>query len=374
MAGRGKIIIVDDEPLNREIMEEILEQDYDLHFAVSGQECLDMAPQVQPELILLDVSMPGMSGYDVCKQLKGDRRTRDIQVTFVSALDTLADRLAGYDVGGDDYITKPFDAKELLKKVQVALKSKEEQRHLQNNADAAMKTAISAITSTNEIGVVLQFLSAAFHCREYRCVAQLVIDTIGAFGYSSTVQVRAAGEEINQSSEGTINPLEVAVIKRISGEDRQIDMGSRSIINFDHISVLVKGMPVNDQDEYTRLKENIAVVAEGADMRIGAIKAQAQILDKAGLLDVMRHAQQALQQLNHQQSTHREKLDEMMQKLSGKVNESLAQFDISDVASQAIINHINETTRNVLALFEDEKALEENVTEVMDELQNAMNH
>jgi hypothetical protein len=138
--------------------------------------------------------------------------------------------------------------------------------------------------------------------------------------------------------------------------------------------VLVKGMPVNDQDEYTRLKENIAVVAEGADMRIGAIKAQAQILDKAGLLDVMRHAQQALQQLNHQQSTHREKLDEMMQKLSGKVNESLAQFDISDVASQAIINHINETTRNVLALFEDEKALEENVTEVMDELQNAMNH
>jgi DNA-binding response OmpR family regulator len=374
MSSKGSILIVDDEPLNLEIIKEILEDKYDLCFATNGEDCLRIAPQLQPELILLDISMPGMSGYEVCKQLKGDRRTQDIQVTFVSALDTLADRLAGYEVGGDDYITKPFDTKELLKKVQVALRNKEMQRHLQRNADKAMQTAMTAITSTNEIGVALQFLSASFQCKDLACIARLVVDTVESFGYRCTVQIRTLEEEINETNESTVNPLEVAVIKRISCEDQIIDMGPRTIINFDNISVLIKGIPVNDPEECERLKENLAVITEGAQMRIGAILAQTRLLNKVGLLDVMRHAQEALKRMNHHQATHKEKIEFIIGDLQKQVAEAIRQFNVSDVAGQAILNYIQQAAEHAVTLFESEKELEENVTLVMGEIQNAMNH
>ena len=84
MSNKGKILIVDDEPLNCEIMQEILEQDYHLKIVHNGQQCLDIAPQWQPDLVLLDISMPGLSGYEVCKRLKGSVKTQDAQITLIS--------------------------------------------------------------------------------------------------------------------------------------------------------------------------------------------------------------------------------------------------------------------------------------------------
>ena len=123
---RPKVLVVDDEPFNLEIMQEILEEDYKVFYAKSGAECMGMLDETMPDVVLLDVNMPGMSGYEVCQQIKENPKTTDIPVTFVSALDTLAERLAGYEVGGDDYICKPFESGELLSKVTIAIKYKRE--------------------------------------------------------------------------------------------------------------------------------------------------------------------------------------------------------------------------------------------------------
>ena len=102
------ILAVDDEPFNLEIIEEILEDDYQLHFASSGPECLSVVEGIAPEVILLDVSMPDMDGYEVCRQLKSNPATADIMVMFVSARGTIEERIEGYNVGAEDYIVKPF--------------------------------------------------------------------------------------------------------------------------------------------------------------------------------------------------------------------------------------------------------------------------
>ena len=126
---RPKVLVVDDEPFNLEIMQEILEEEYEVSYVKSGQECMDLVGTLMPDVILLDVNMPGMSGYEVCQQIKENTKTTNIPVTFVSALDTLAERLAGYEVGGDDYICKPFEASELLSKVTIAVKYKKEKEN-----------------------------------------------------------------------------------------------------------------------------------------------------------------------------------------------------------------------------------------------------
>ena len=373
MSTKGKILIVDDEPFNCEIMQEILESDYDLKIVYNGKDCLDTALQWLPDLILLDISMPGMSGYEVCKQLKGSVKTEDAQITFVSALDTLADRLAGYEVGGDDYITKPFDGQELLRKVEVAFKNKVLQRQLENNADQAMKTALSAMTSTNEIGMVLQFISATFHCNEFDCLAQLIVDTVMAMGYRSTVQIRAEGREFNQCSEGAINPLEVAVINRISQEDDHLDIGPRTIMNFEHVSILIKGMPVNDEEEYARIKENMAVIAEATEVRINAIEAQNALLSRAGLLDVLHHAQQTLNELHEKQAAHKHNMLSLIQGLKKSLHRKLIEANISTYHIEPLMDLVNKAHKETLAVFDGEEQAETEVAHVIHELQAAIN-
>jgi len=373
MSNKGKILIVDDEPFNCEIMQEILEGEYDLKIVYNGQDCLDTAPQWLPDVILLDISMPGMSGYEVCKQLKGSVKTQDVQITFVSALDTLADRLAGYEVGGDDYITKPFNAQELLKKVEVAFKNKSLQRQLEHNADQAMKTALSAMTSTNEIGMMLQFISATFQCNEYDCLAKLIVDTTAALGYRSTVQIRAEGKEFNQCSDGAINPLEVAVINRISHEDDHLDIGPRTIMNFEHVSILIKGMPVNDEEEYARIKENMAVIAEATEVRINAIEAQNALLSRAGLLEVLRHAQQALNELHEKQADHKHNMLKLMQQLKKSLHAKLVGANISIFHIEPLMDLLNKAHKETLAVFDGEEPAETELVHIMEELQSVIN-
>lgn len=102
------ILLVDDEPTNLRVLRTVLNDLYRLLFAKNGQEALQLAAEHQPDLILLDVMMPGMTGFDVCTKLKADAQTRHIPVIFVTALRDEIDETQGFDVGAVDYITKPI--------------------------------------------------------------------------------------------------------------------------------------------------------------------------------------------------------------------------------------------------------------------------
>ncbi len=102
------ILAVDDEAGNLHLLRQILQDHYRLVFAKDGQRALELARQEQPNLILLDVMLPGMTGYEVCRALKADADTAAIPVIFVTALSDPADEVIGFDAGAVDYITKPL--------------------------------------------------------------------------------------------------------------------------------------------------------------------------------------------------------------------------------------------------------------------------
>ncbi|MBF0549772.1 MAG: PleD family two-component system response regulator [Deltaproteobacteria bacterium] len=105
---RQKILIVDDEPADVRVIYELLRNDYEVFFAVTGEKALAMAESEQIDLILLDIMMPGMDGYEICRRLKGAHRTKDIPVIFITAKITEKDEVRGFDLGAVDYITKPI--------------------------------------------------------------------------------------------------------------------------------------------------------------------------------------------------------------------------------------------------------------------------
>ena len=119
----GRIFVVDDDADMRRLMSSSLHKaGYDVVEAASGEEAVLRIPEIAPDLILLDIVMPGMDGFAVCERLKGDPRTSDIAVIFLSARGEAADKIRGLEIGAADYVTKPFDRGELLARVGNQLK------------------------------------------------------------------------------------------------------------------------------------------------------------------------------------------------------------------------------------------------------------
>ena len=104
---RPRLLLVDDEPTNLQLLRQVLQADYRLLFATDGARALQLAKEQRPDLILLDIMMPGMDGYAVCQSLKSQPLTAHIPVIFVTALTDTQDETRGFDVGAVDYITKP---------------------------------------------------------------------------------------------------------------------------------------------------------------------------------------------------------------------------------------------------------------------------
>lgn len=121
---RSKVLIVDDEELNRELLEAVLISQYDVIIACDGKEALKKVNQNPPDIILLDVMMPGLDGYAVCKQLKDKKETSIIPIVMVTALKEKEDRIRALEVGADDFLSKPIDRPEVLARVKSLLRVK----------------------------------------------------------------------------------------------------------------------------------------------------------------------------------------------------------------------------------------------------------
>ena len=127
-----KILIVDDSPVNIDFLVELLE-DYDARTVIDGFTALEATRNELPDLILLDITMPGLNGYETCRRLKAKPETKDIPVIFLSASNDPQSIVKGFEAGGIDYITKPYNTKEVLARIQTHLKLKfalEKLKHL----------------------------------------------------------------------------------------------------------------------------------------------------------------------------------------------------------------------------------------------------
>ncbi|MBN3960927.1 diguanylate cyclase [Nostoc sp. NMS8] len=125
------ILVVDDTPDNLRLLAKILElQGYTIRKSINGRMALQAAERHPPDLILLDINMPEMNGYEVCQQLKASKTTDQIPIIFISALDQINDKLQAFELGGQDYITKPFQELEVLMRVRNQLLIKQQHQEL----------------------------------------------------------------------------------------------------------------------------------------------------------------------------------------------------------------------------------------------------
>ena len=122
--SESRVLIVDDVKTNIDILVEALRDDYKLSVALDGAAALRSIEKNPPDLVLLDIVMPGLDGYEVCRRLRAQEPTRELPVMFLSALEDVKDKTHGFEVGGNDYLTKPFEVLEVKARVRSLLKAK----------------------------------------------------------------------------------------------------------------------------------------------------------------------------------------------------------------------------------------------------------
>lgn len=143
---QGTILIVDDLPNNLRLLFTLLmPQGYQVGKALNGQMALKSADSNPPDLILLDINMPNMDGYEVCQRLKANVKTKEIPVIFISALDDVWDKVKAFKVGGIDYITKPFQAEEVLARVENQMKIQALQKALRKEQEKSTEILLNTL-------------------------------------------------------------------------------------------------------------------------------------------------------------------------------------------------------------------------------------
>lgn len=140
---KGKLLIVDDQPANIRVMAEALRDDYELFFATSGERALEIVAAGGIELVLLDVVMPGLDGFEVCRRMKADEATSLIPVFFVTAREEVGDEARGFDLGAVDYITKPIQPPIVRARVRTHIELKRTRDLLESLASIDAVTTIA---------------------------------------------------------------------------------------------------------------------------------------------------------------------------------------------------------------------------------------
>ncbi len=159
--GKKSIIIVDDVPESLKALTAIIsKRGYQVRPALSGKLALNSARKKPPDLILLDIRMPDMDGYEVCRRLKEDEDTRDIPIIFISALEEIQDKLKAFHVGGQDYITKPFQSEEVLARVENHLALRALQKSLRESNIQLQKEIVERKKSEDDLKTARDELEA----------------------------------------------------------------------------------------------------------------------------------------------------------------------------------------------------------------------
>lgn len=285
MNAKFTVFVVDDDPLIIDVLQSILEADCTVETFASAEACQARLADRQPEMFLLDVSLPGMDGYTFCRQLKDDPLFSRIPLTFISSHDTIEARITGYDAGGEDFIVKPFEPEEVLRKLKVAQHIVQNQGSLSEQIDAAEHLTSLIMASMDETGILLQFMSKLIAWETTREVADGLLELLQRYRLDGVVQTRVGDVTQTISDTGIDMPLEVSVINHARDLGRIFEFKKRSVHNFEHVTLMINNLPIGDPDYCGRLRDHLSVAAQSADFRLKAIETEeANRRSQAGIL------------------------------------------------------------------------------------------
>ena len=368
MTERAKILVVDDSIENRLLLKMLLEDDYDIIEADSGEACLVLVDRDNPDLVLLDVNMPGLTGYQVCQELRQKSETEDLPIIFVSGLDSTEERLAGFEAGGDEYIIKPVDGEDLLQKVDSNLKNYRQKIADHAESNDAMNIAIEAMTVSSELGQIIEFVKSGGELQSRRSIGNAMLGIAKQFQLNVSVMVKADESFFFGCDKNSTEAK--FLIKAAESSERIFMLGIRLILRDPNIVMLIKDLPTDDENKTGRLKDHLAVLMDIADGYLVNVNAQLQMKNqrKNFIKQMISMSEDKIKQTSIKIHSHGEHSNKLIQKMVSNLEEMLFSLGLEEDQEKKLMNLADETSIELGKLNKHTKNLDKDLGVILESL------
>jgi DNA-binding response OmpR family regulator len=367
------ILLVDDDEFAAIVTAEVLSAEYEIRHLDNGPDALQAVINARPDLVLLDIDMPGMSGYEVCRALREEHALGDLPIIFLSGMVSDDDRLAGYEAGGDDYLTKPVSSEQLRAKIKVALASYAERNRLKHDLSNAFSTAMTAMSSSAEIGAVLQFMRTSFNCPDYASLCREVINTMNSYGLEACVKIHGRQGNVALSPEGACSPLEESVLSHMSRQGRLFEFGTRTSCSYEHITIIVKSDGRNDPERHGRMKDNLAWLAEGANARVVSLESMAEVVRQhAANKQLLENTRRALQRIDKRHRSQAEKNNLIFHDLQKNFDRSMLSIGITHSQEEELASMLEKAGVSARALYDEGLEIGDHMANLLQKLDDVV--
>ena len=372
MGSKALILYVDDEPVNLIIMQEFLQDSYELITVNSGEGCLQQVAIQKPDLILLDVNMPEVDGLETCARLKADAETAEIPIVFVSALASQTELMAGYEAGGDDYITKPFSEEILQKKLQIVLASQQRKQELKQISEQAVEALMNNLSDTDELGMVIEFLHQCQTVSTLDELARNVFDCLREFELDSSLLILDKPENRIWFSDDIERPMESQILASLRGQDSVVSFGTRLAISSDHATILVRNLP-SGQKKIARVRGYLTILIGGLNSRINAMQRES-LLDQRGqvLARVLQATRENLGNIDDLLQQQKIRSGEIISALRVEVGKSIVKLNLTIQQETALMKIIESTAVRIESVYDDNLKFDDQFQDVIDDLCRAL--
>lgn len=257
----GYVLVVDDVATTRAVHSLTLANHFEVKTASSGQEALNLCAERLPDLILLDVEMPGLNGFETCRKL---RERYDIPIIFATSHESLEEHLKAFDAGGNDICVKPVSAEILIRKTRLAIQQWRERAELKTRQEALKAQAAQYQSGMSDRRLLLQFTRIALGCDNFDQLAQNFLHACRLLGAQCCLAIRHDDTESAWSAEGTATALERSVLTQVAKMGPLVQFKNRLAINQDRLSVVVSNMPDEHSEEAARIRDNMSMLVDMA--------------------------------------------------------------------------------------------------------------
>ena len=373
MGAEYTVFVVDDANVNRRILESALEKDYTVESFASGKECLERLKAITPDLFLLDVDMPEMDGFTLCRQIRSDARSQAIPVIFVSALDDLESRLAGYDAGGDDFIVKPFSFPEVKKKIELLRRAGEEKSSLLGKLDESASLTSRVMSTLDEYAVLVNFLKSLNGVRVFSALAGVVLEMLQKYGLKGALQLRLPGEELTLNHLGEVTPLEASIISHVRTLGTVESFKNRASFNFERATMLISNMPVGDPEACDRLRDHLAMAIEAVDARLLMIQTrQAADATHAEISEALQALANASRTVTERHKLAQFNGADILHSMQSELRGEFASLGMSETQEDAIHAIIERRTDQLVGVFDFSNDTEKALADLSERLRHVL--
>ncbi|PCI63742.1 MAG: response regulator [Gammaproteobacteria bacterium] len=345
-----ELLVIDDDHLLHNIISKIPSLDeFNIRYADNGEKGIEMADQLLPDIILLDVEMPILNGYETCIRLRENEKTKQVPILFLSAHSSLKDRMKGYEAGGDDYLAKPFENDLLLARINILLKYQQQSRILRELYQNAQLTATTALTGLGELGTAMQFLEKSISYANIDELVSGLFQTMSLFQLDCYLMLISNNQVSWYSQIGAVSPIEKDLIEMSDKQIRFLDFGEKTLVNYPVISLLVKNMPLDDMDKYGRVKDILPVLVAAANVKIGTFDIQQSLISQNGeMLETFKNIRRYLFHMGTAIVNGRDESKTLTNELIQSLHADLLRMGLEQDQEDYLIDQIDSVSQNIL--------------------------